>query len=96
MPDTGVAKVSTAGKSQFKALQCEMSLVKLDITCANKATICFGSGIPLSSIDTVQVDTPVGTANFHIVDTLIPFLHCFKNMDTYGVYLNNIINQIIY
>ena len=95
MPDTGAAKVSTAGKSQFKALQREMPEIELDTTRANEATICFGSGLPLSSIGTVQVLTPVGTANFHVVDTPTPFLLCLKDMDTLGIYLNNITNQLI-
>ena len=95
MPDTGAAKVSTAGKSQFKALQREMPEIELDTTRANEATICFGSGMPLSSIGTVQVFTPVGTTNFHVVDTPTPFLLCLKDMDTLGIYLNNITNQLI-
>ena len=53
MSDTGVAKVLTAGKSQFKALQYEMPKIELDTTYANKATICFRSGLSLSSIGTV-------------------------------------------
>ncbi len=72
-----------------------MPEIELDITHANEATICFGSGLPLSSIDTVQVLTPIGTANFHVVDTPILFLLCLKNIDTLGIYLNNITNQLI-
>ena len=53
MSNTGVAKVLTTGKSQFKVLQYEMLEMKLDTTYANKATICFGSGMSLSSIGTV-------------------------------------------
>ena len=53
MPDIDVAKVSTAGKSEFKALQRKMPEIELDTTRANEATICFGSGMPLSSIGTV-------------------------------------------
>ncbi len=95
MPDTGVTKVSIAGKNQFKALQCEMPEIELNITRANKATICFGSGLPLSSIGTVQVFSPVGTANVHVVDTLIPFFFCLKDINILGIYLNNITNQLI-
>ncbi len=92
IPDTGAAKVSTAGKSQFKALQHEMPESELDTTRANEATISFGRGIPLSSIGRVQVLISIGTANFHVVDTPTPFLLCLKNMDTLGIYLNNITN----
>ncbi len=55
IPDTSTVKVLRAEKSQFKALQHEMPEIKLNITRVNKATICFKSRMPLSSIDTVQV-----------------------------------------
>lgn len=48
MPNTSIVKVLTAEKCQFKALQHEMPKIKLDTTYANKATICFGSGIVLN------------------------------------------------
>ena len=51
--------------------------------------------MPLSSIDTVQVFIPVGTANFHVIDTLTPFFLCLKDMDILEIYLNNITNQLI-
>ena len=95
MPDTSAAKVSTARISQFKALQCEIPEIELDITHANETTICFGSRMPLSSIGIVQVFTPFGTTNFHIVDTCTPFFLCFKDIDTLDIYLNNITNQLI-
>ena len=92
IPDISIAKVSIAGKSQFKAVQCEMPDIKLDITRANEATICFGNRMPLSSISTVQVFTFGGTINFYVVDTPTPFLFYLKDMDTLGIYLNNITN----
>ena len=95
MPDTSAAKVSTVEKSQFMALQHKMPEIELDTTRANKATICFGSRMPLSSIGTIQVFTPISTTNFYVVDTPTPFLFCLKDMDTLGIYLNNITNQLI-
>ena len=95
MPNTGVAKVSTAGKTQFKVLQHEIPEIELDTTRTNEAIICFGSGMSLSSIDIVQVFISVGTTNFHIVDTPTSFLLCLKDMDTLGIHLNNITNQLI-
>ncbi len=96
MPDTAAAKVSIAGKSQFKALQRKMPEIELDTTRANEATICFRSGLPLCSIDIVQVFTSVGTANFHVVDIPTPFLLYLKDIDILGIYLNNITNQPIH
>ena len=72
-----------------------MSEIALDTTRTNEATIYFGSEILLSSIGTIQVYIPVGTTNFHVVDTPTPFFLCLKNMDTLGIYLNNITNQLI-
>ena len=53
MPNTGAAKISTAGKSKFKVLQRKIPEIELDTTRGNKDTICFESGMPLSSIGTV-------------------------------------------
>ena len=72
-----------------------MPKIELDITCANKATICFGSIISLSSIGTVQVFTPVGNTNFYIVDIPTSFLLYLKEINTLGIYLNKITNQLI-
>lgn len=96
MPNTDIAKVLTTGQSQFKALQCKMPEIELDTTRANEAIICFESKIPLSSIGTVEVFIPIGTTNFHIIDIPIPFLFCLKDMDICSIYLNSIINQLIY
>lgn len=53
MPNTSAAKVLTARKSQFKALQHKMLSVKLETICANKATIYFENRTPLSSINII-------------------------------------------
>ena len=92
MPDIGTAKVSTARKSQFKTLQCEMPEIELDTTRANGATICFGNKMSLSSISIVQVFTPTDTINFYVIDISIPILFYLKNMYTLSIYLNNITN----
>lgn len=95
MSDTNVAKVSIAGKSEFKALQCEMPKIKLDTTHVNKVIIYFKSKMPLISIGIVQVFIPIGISNFHIIDIFTSFFSCSKNIDILGIYLNNIINQLI-
>ena len=73
MPNTGAAKISIAGKSQFKALQHKIPKFELDTTHANEATICFRSGMPLSFIGTIQVFIPIGITNFYVVDIFTPF-----------------------
>ena len=76
IPDTSAAKVLTARKSQFKALQCKMlPEIELDITRTNEVTIYFGSGIPLNSISTVQVFILLVLQTFTL---LIYLLHFFS------------------
>lgn len=69
--------------------------IALDITHTNKVTTCFGNGIFLSSIRTIQFFIPIGTTNFDVVDTSIPFLLYLNNMDVLGIYFNNITNQLV-
>ena len=95
MPDTGAAKVSTAGKGQFLALRREVPSVRLDATRAGEASIRFGGGKSLSSIGTVKVGTPIGLVDLHVVDVPTPFLMCLQDMDRLGVYLNNVANELI-
>ncbi len=72
-----------------------MSEIELDITSANKAIIYFKSRIPLSLIGIVHIFIFIGIINFHIVNIPTPFLLCLKDIDTLGIYLNNITNQLI-
>lgn len=92
MSNTGSTKVLTAGKSLFKVLQREILLVKLDTTYANKATINFESKTPLSFINIIRVDISVGTANFNIINALIPFLLDLKDINILMVYPKKITN----
>ena len=69
-----------------------MPKIELDTTRANKAIIYFEIRMPLSSIDIVLKFIFVGDTNFHVIDISTPFFLCLKNMDTLGIYLNNIIH----
>lgn len=73
-----------------------MPEIKVDTTCANKTIIFFESRLSLNANSTVQVFIHVGITNLYVVDTPTPFLFCFKNMNTLGIYLNNINNRLIY
>lgn len=72
-----------------------MPEIELNTTRTNKTIICFGSGIILSSIDTIQVLIPVGIANFYVVNIPTPFLLCLKDINILSIYLNNITNHLI-
>lgn len=95
MPDICSAKVSTAENGKFQALQHEMSKIELDTTCVNKIRICLRSRLIFSSIGIFQLLTPVSTTYFHVIDTSTSFFLRLKDMNTLGIYLNNITNQLI-
>ena len=64
MPDTGAAGVSTAGESQFRALQKRIPTIILDISTAGQHRVRFGDNPDIVSIGTVSVETPFGTIFF--------------------------------
>lgn len=94
LPDTGAARVSTAGKSQYLALKREMPESLVDKSTAGQATIQFGQGSCNKSIGTVSINTPVGEILFHVLNTPTPFLLCLVDMDRLAVYLENTTNQL--
>jgi len=93
--DTGAAKVSTAGKGQYIALQREIPSITLDDTRAGEASIRFGGGPRLESLGSTDIDTPFGKTTFHVMDTSTPFLLSLKDMDRLGIYLHNLSNKLI-
>src|SRR6266516_5383117 len=95
LPDTGAARMSTAGKDQYLALQREDPSVRLDTLAAGQASIKFGNGPDTASIGTVRVDTPIGTIIFHVLETPTPFLLCLADMDRLGVYFDNTKDELV-
>lgn len=93
MPDTGAAKISTAGHSQFAALQ-RSHPVTLDTTTAGQAEVRFGPGQPVASLGTTTVPTPLGDLVFHVVPTPTPFLLCLQDMDSRGIMFDNLSNVL--
>ena len=69
--------------------------IKLNVIYANKTIIYFKSRILLSFINIIQVFIFISIKNFYIIDILILFLFYLKNINIFGIYLNNIINQLI-
>ncbi|KAM4062524.1 integrase core domain-containing protein [Hirsutella rhossiliensis] len=82
MIDTGAAKVSTAGHSH------------LDSSKSGQATIKFGNGEAIHSVNSIALKTPVGRITFHILQTPTPFLLSLADMDRLGIYFNNIKDTI--
>lgn len=93
--DTGSAKVSTAGERQYNAYIKAFGDTALDQSTSGSVSIQFGIG-KATSIGSVQVYMPIGTATFHVMPTDTPFLLCLQDMDRMGVYYNNIRDAIIH
>jgi hypothetical protein len=90
--DTGAATKSTAGIDQVRALQA-ITDVKLDESRAGEFKALFGIGEAIS-IRVIEVITPIGKLEFHIMNTAIPFLLCLQDMDRAGYLFNNIANKL--
>ena len=87
MIDTGASKRSTVGYDQYLAFNSIQTTPI--ITNKGMEQIQFGIG-STSSIGSILVTTPIGTAEFHIVEADIPFLLCLADMDRLKVYVNNL------
>jgi hypothetical protein len=94
MIDTGASKRSTAGYSQYQALQKLDHTIRLDSTTKGMVNVQFGIG-STSSIGSIKTVTPIGTIEFHIVKVNTPFLLCLADMDNLQVYFNNLRNVLI-
>lgn len=94
MIDTGASKKSTAGYEQFQALQQVDGTIKLDTSTKGQVSVQFGIGMA-SSIGTVEVYTPIGQVQFHVVCADTPFLLCLADMDNLHIYYNNLKDIII-
>jgi hypothetical protein len=78
--DIGASKKSTAGYSQFWALQQSDPAVELDTSTKEQVTVQFRIG-STSSISTANVHTLIGEVQFYIVDANTPFLLCLADID---------------
>jgi hypothetical protein len=95
MPDTGAAGVSTAGKTQVKALQLIQPSVVINESTAGRCRIRFGDNPECSSLGDVNVSTPFGTITFAVMPTNTPFLLCLKDMDRHSIFFNNVENMLV-
>ena len=75
MPDSGAARISSAGKPQVLALQKRDPTIQLDTSMAGSNRIRFGKGTATVK-GVVRVPTPLGTIIFYIIPINTPFLLC--------------------
>jgi hypothetical protein len=87
--DTGAAEVSTAGYAQYLAYRKAAKGVTIDTSTAGAASIRFGAGEPLQSLGSIDIETPIGTVRFHVVEAMTPFLLSIKDLDRLKVYYDN-------
>lgn len=91
--DTGASTKSTVGYGQYEAYN-SIKNTPISKVKEGEVKIKFGIGMT-SSIGTVEITSPIGTAEFHVVDTDTPFLLCLKDMDRLVVHFNNLKNVLI-
>jgi hypothetical protein len=91
--DTETSQRSTAGYEQYLTYTKTYS-EKIDISRAGIVRVQFGIETT-SSIESIIIQTPISKVEFHIVQADTPFLLCLADMDTLGVYYNNITDTLI-
>lgn len=92
--DSGAATRSTGGIDQLRALQQLDNTIILDKNYAGSADFVFGIE-KTSSIDVINLDTPVEKIIFHIVDVNTSFLLCLADLNKLDAFFNNLTNRII-
>src|SRR5436305_638081 len=92
MLDTGAATTSTAGYAQVRAYIATFG-GKVDTSTAGAVKAHFGIG-QTTSIGSIDVNSPIGMATFHVVKADTPFLLCLQDMDKLGIYFNNLADAI--
>jgi hypothetical protein len=92
--NTGATKRSTAGLSQFKAFQRLSPDITIDRTSEGKVIVQFRIRTT-SSLGSAVIQTPIGNIEFHIMPANTLFLLSLSDIDTLGVYFNNLTNTLI-
>jgi hypothetical protein len=93
MINIGASKKSTAGYSQYLAYKKTHSTT-IDTDKAGTVHVQFGIRSILS-IGSIVVDIPVRSTEFYIVKADTLFLLCLKDIDTLGVYYNNLKDLLV-
>ena len=85
--------VSTAGHDQYLAFQEIDSSATLNTSSAGTVKIKFGIGTA-ASVGSLQVKTPIGVVEFHVLYADTPFLLSLADLDALGCYYNNLENRV--
>ena len=93
IPDTGAAKISTAGMQQFRALQAKTNAT-LDRNRRMRASVRFGDGPAREALGTTTLIFPFRTVVFHVLTTNTPFILCLEDMIRCGISCHNLRKEI--
>ena len=94
MIDTKTSKFSIVGYGQYLAYKAMNDDVAINSTKAGAIYVQFGIG-SISSIGSINIPTPIGQIEFHIVKADTPFLLCLADLDRLKVYFNNVENVLV-
>ncbi|KAK6224925.1 hypothetical protein QIS74_03252 [Colletotrichum tabaci] len=92
--DTGAAKFSTVGKPQVLAYLREYPRTKISWV-PGSAHVRFGANTSIASIGIMNMENPLGSVTYHILDAPTPFLFSLYDADRLGAYFNNVDNVIV-
>lgn len=96
MPDTGAARFSTGGLSQYLALrQVDNTATDIDKSQMGMAKVGFGPGKEILSIGSTIVRTVIGPITFHIIEQPTPFLLCLDDMRQHGLIVDVLADELV-
>lgn len=87
--------MSTTEYGQYLAYQYENSNICLNKN-APEVSNKFGKGLIISSIESVNIQTPFRQITFDVLKTSIPFLLYVGDINRLRVYLNNVTNKLVH
>ena len=93
MINIGAAIASTAGYGQVQAYINTFD-GRIDTRTAGRVQACFGIGNTVST-GSIDINSPIGTITFHVVNADTLFLLCLQDIDRLGVYFNNLTDTIV-
>ena len=93
MIDTDVSKYSIVDYEQYFAYKT-IHEINIDFIKAETIYVQFGIGF-ISFIKFINIATPIGRIEFHIVKTDTSFLLCLVDLDRLKVYFNNVDNILV-
>ena len=93
MIDTKTSAYPTIGYEQFLAYS---KIIETAINSAKAEAVNVQFDIKsISFIEFITIATPIGQAEFHVVEVDMFFLLCLTDLDRLSVYYNNINNTLI-